>query len=204
MLIKEKKFFKPSKKTRELSILENLNMDSTISQSELGQKIDLSGAMVNSYLKHFKNDGLLTLKPVNGRCYVYELTGKGEELRKEWLGEYSAEIVQIYSALKSMVREKLKDLIDSGIKRIVLFGASETCEVVLSALQKSELKILAIIDNDSEKQGNFMQKMVISPPDILGSLEFEAVVITTFVHQQAIHNQLAPLVDKKKIKIVGL
>ncbi len=204
MSLKKKTFFQPSKQARILSLLDGVSINGDTSQSELGKKTGLSGAMVNSYLKQFQHDNLLILKPINGKNYTYELTPEGEKLRKNLLGEYCAEIVRIYTGFKDSVREKLLRLYTERITRIVLFGASETCEVVLSALQRTEFRILAIVDNDPDKQGEILQGMVVSPPDILQNIHFEAVIITTFAHQKEIQSQLEPLKDQKKFKTIGL
>lgn len=203
MFIKEKKFFKPSKQARILSLIEGLSTESGISQFELGRKVGLSGAMVNSYLKEFQKENLLALRPINGKSYAYELTPEGEKLRKNMLGEYSAETVQIYSGLKKTIRDKLTKQCRNN-NRLVLFGASETCEIVLSALQQCPYRILAIVDNDNKKHGDTCQGIVISPPAILDTLEFESVIITTFAHQQAIIEQLTSLANKKTFEIIGL
>lgn len=204
MDIQGKIFLQPGKQARILFLLENIKKDSRINQSSLGRRVGLSGAMVNSYIKQFTKDGLLTLKPLNGKSYAYELTPEGEEMRQNMLGEYSAEIVRIYSSLKGKIREKLKNLEDNGDKRVVLFGASETCEAVFSSLQETDLRILAVADNDPGKQGRIFRGFAVSPPHILKHIEFDAAIITTFAHQKAIRSQLETLLAQKKIKIVEL
>lgn len=204
MFLINKLFFKPSRESRRLAILENLRAEPGQSQSDLGQKTALSGAMVNKYLHECQQQGLLELQPVNGKSFRYELTRRGEEERQALLGQYLSEIVQVYSALKGNIRDKLAHLKASGVKSLVLFGASETCEVVLAALRNNSFRIVAIVDNDHAKHGQPFHQHVISHPAILEQIEFDAVVVTTFARQTEIIDQLQPLRTRKNFQITGL
>lgn len=198
MFLVDKHFLKPTKKSRILAILENLSIDSSISQSDMGHNTCLSGAMVNTYLKELKSKGSIELKPINGKSFKYDLTPAGEDQRCQYLGQYCAEIVQIYSALKKMIYEKLESLQSQGCVKLILFGASETCEVTISALKNLDCRILAIVDNDVNKQGEVFHGHVIYPPLILENISYHAVVITSFGRQAEIYDQLKMLSQKKK------
>lgn len=206
MFLINKKFLKPTKHSRVLAILENLTADSCISQHDMAQNTDLSGAMVNKYLKELSTNGLIELKPINGKSYSYEVTAAGEEERGNLLGQYCAEIVQIYSALKRMIETKLETLQTSGCTNIALFGASETCEVTIAALKNMNFKIMAIVDNDLHKQGSLFHGHIIHSPKILAALDLHAVVITSFGRQQEIFDQLRIMTEKikKPLQIIRL
>ena len=204
MILIDKTFFKPSKDSRILAILENLHNDSGLSQNKLGLQCGISSAMANKYLKDLQAQGLLTPKPVNGKSFRYELTPEGEEKRRYLLGEYSAEIVQIYSRLKQTIREKLAELASQKIRTMALFGASETCEVVLSAIKDSPFRVIALVDNDPGKQGKSFNGHIVSPPVVLENLHFDAMLITTFSHQQEIIKQMQSLQHTQGFTIIGL
>lgn len=190
MILIEKEFLKPTKKSRTLAILENLSLDSDVSQNDLSQDILLSSAMVNKYIKELREDGLIEFQPLDGKSIRYELTAAGQERRHHLLGQYCAEIVQIYTALKHMIATRLAPLQASRASNLVLFGASETCEVTISALKNLELRILAIVDNDREKQGRLFHGHVVYPPQVMENIPFDAVVITSFGRQDEIYRQL--------------
>jgi predicted transcriptional regulator len=191
-----KKFVKPTKDSRILAMLENLNINSCISQYDLAQKTELSGAMINVYLKELSAKGLIEQKPLNGKSYSYEITANGEAQRSSMLGEYCAEIVQVYSTLKRSIQAKLCALQTVSCKNIALFGASETCEVTIATLKNMHFRIMAIVDNDLEKQGTLFLGHVIYPPKILEALDLHAIIITSFGRQQEIYEQLQILLEK--------
>lgn len=204
MIAIRKRFFKPGKESRALSILEGVHACSRVSQSELGHKAGLSGAMVNKYVKELQDAGVLTLTPVNGKAYAYGLTPDGEQTRRNLLGQFCAEIVQIYSALKESVRAKIEPLREEGLLSLALFGASETCEVVLAALEGTPFRVVAIADNDPAKHGQSFRGHVVVPPQLLEKIPCQAVIITSFGRQDEIYEQLTALAVTKNLQIVRL
>lgn len=202
MLITEGMYLKPSKSTRVLAILEELKRDSSISQFELGRRLNLSGAMVNQYLKQLQENGLVEFLPVNGKSYRYTLTEEGRQSRREMFSDYSSETVRLYTTIKDFVLEQLHSLGEEGKRRLALFGASETCEVVLSALRDTDFKIMALLDNNSRKQGQLFNGHVVSSPSVLDHVNCDAVVITSFGKQAEIYEQLKPYAEKRGFQIV--
>lgn len=204
LLIADCEFIKPTRIARELFILETLALDSSLSQHKLGQSSFLSGAMVNQYLRALQDKGLIRFVPVGNKAYTYEPTEEGAALRRSMFAAYSGELVRLYSALKRCILEKVSCLESKGIQKIALFGASETCEVVLSALAESHLDVVAVVDNDPEKQGKMFKGHAICSPEVLQYLPIQAVVITSFGHQDEIYEQIAPLATGKGMEVMKL
>lgn len=202
MLITNGLYLKPSKSTRVLAILEELTRDSSLSQFELGKRLNLSGAMVNQYLKQLQESGLVEFLPVNGKSYRYTLTEQGRQSRREMFSDYSSETVRLYTTIKDFVLERLSLLREEGKERLALFGASETCEVVLSALRDTDFKVMILLDNDQQKQGQLFNGHVVSAPQVLDQVDCDAVVITSFGKQEEIYEQLKPYSEKRGFQIV--
>jgi len=205
MFLVNKTYYRPSKAARCLAILDTLAQDSQVSQSELGRRANLSGAMVNQYLKEMVDSQLIEYARVNGKSFRYLLTGEGEARRRAMFSNFSSETVQIYTALKTAVAHKLRSLKARGVVRLILFGASETCEIVLQALRAiGSFEIMALVDNDPAKAGKTLDGYVISPPVVLDSLRPQAVVITSFGCQEEIHGQLEELHEQHNVEIIRL
>lgn len=202
MLITDGHYLKPSKSTRVLAILDALSRDSSLSQFELGKQLNLSGAMVNQYLKQLQSTGLIEFLPVNGKSYRYALTEEGRRSRRQMFSDYSSETVRLYTTIKDFILDKLSGLKDQGKKRLALFGASETCEVVLSALRDTDFKVVLLLDNDKNKHGQIFNGHVVSAPHVLDQVDCDAVVITSFGKQDEIYEQLEPYSLKRGFQIV--
>ena len=200
----QKRFFKPGKESRMLSILDGIHGRARISQQEMGHKAALSGAMVNKYVKTLHQGGLITLTPVNGKSFSYGLTQEGESQRRAMLGQFCAEIVQVYSALKESIREKLAGLLDQGLTQVALFGAAETCQVVLAALEDTPFRVVAIIDNDPSKHGQAFRGHRVVSPSLLPTIPCQAVIISSFGRQDEIYGQLTAPAAARNLQIVRL
>jgi predicted transcriptional regulator len=203
-IIQEREYIKPSKVARMLAILDALVADSALSQQELGQYSGLSSAMVNQYLRELSAEGLVRYQPANGKSFHYVLTEKGTRLRRKMFATYSSELVRLYSSLKDSIREKLCHLKAKGCRKLVMFGADETCEVVLSAIRGGEFEVLAVVDNNPGKQGSVFCGHVVSPPAVLNDVICQAVVVTSYGCQDEICAQLEPLCTNKGMEIVRL
>lgn len=118
---------------------------------------------------------------------------------------FSSETVQIYTALKAAIVHKLANLKSRSLVKLVLFGASETCEIVLQALRATGgFEVMALVDNDPAKAGKTLGGHVISPPVVLDSLRPQAVVITSYGCQEEIHGQLRELYGQHNVEIIRL
>ncbi len=199
-----KQYYAPSKETWVLAILDALSRESELSQRDLARLLGISGAVVNQHLRELQARGFLVFEARNAKSYRYVLTPEGESLRGEMVSRCSSEAIHIYTALKRHVGERLHSLRDRGISKIAMFGASETCEVVLSALCDMPFKVMALVDNNAEKHGTLFHGHVVSPPRILESLDCQAVLITSFGRQGEIREQLLPLCRARGMEIVSL
>lgn len=205
MFLVNKTYYRPSKAARYLAILDTLAQDNQVSQNELGRRANLSGAMVNQYLKEMAETNLIEFERVNGKSYRYLLTDEGEARRRTMFSSFSSETVQIYTALKAAIVHKLANLKIRSLVKLVLFGASETCEIVLQALRATGgFEVMALVDNDPAKAGKTLGGHVISPPVVLDSLRPQAVVITSYGCQEEIHGQLRELYGQHNVEIIRL
>ena len=194
-------FFKPGKLSRNLSILQRLHENSYLTQKGLGEKVAMSSAMVNQYIKDLQELNLIFLESINGKQYVYQLTEQGEKERKKLQANYRAEIIRYYSKLKNEIRDKFTSL--SQEKATALFGANDTCEMVLSILNHDiSSKIVAIVDNKHENQGQNFHGYTVSPPEILLYLNFEILIFASFVQQEESRQQILSLQKDRDFEII--
>lgn len=199
-----KQYYAPSKDTWVLAILDALSQDCNLSQRDLAGRVGLSGAVINQRLRELQARKLLRFEIRNGKSYRYVLTPEGERLRGEMISRCTCEAIHIYTALKRHCRERLEWLWSRGIQKIAVFGAAETCEVLISALNGLPLRVMALVDNDTSKHGTVFHGYVISSPMVLGSVECQAVLIASFGRQTEIREQLVPLCRARGVEIVGL
>lgn len=184
------KYLLPTKEFRCLSLLHALYEEPAISQKNLGDSTHLSSAMVNNYIKQFRKEGLIKVTGNTNRNTRYHVTEAGHEVLTSLLLDYTAEIVQLYSSVKKEIVTILQGFSKEGIRYVVLYGAAETAEIVYSAIKETGLHVVGIVDNDPAKWGAIFNSVIISPPEELNAMVFDAVVIASFGKQEEIYQSI--------------
>lgn len=205
MFFQGKDYIRPSKKLRLLSVVQALTENERLSQTQLARFSRTSSAMVNQYLAELHREGMVQFAPVNRKSFAYKLTDKGQEARRSMLEQYCAEMVRGFASIKELVRRRLEPLAARHAEgaptpsalaplRLALFGAAETGEVVLAALEGTPFAVTLVVDNDEAKHGATFHGHTVQPPAALlaepGLLAVDAVVVASFAHQRAIQQQL--------------
>jgi len=195
-------FLTPTKEFRRLSILSAVHHHPHVSQHKIAAQTNLSSAMVNSYIKTLTDQGFITTKNRNQRDFNYFLTKTGEELLSSLLMRYSAEIVQFYSGAKREIRQRLSGILNrSPGTKVVLYGASDTCEIVLQTLLDfPDAEVVGIVDGELEKQGRTLRDHTVLAPDAILGCNANLVLITSFAKQDEIYKDIVHL-EKDGIKI---
>ena len=83
-------------------------------------------------------------------------------------------------------RHRLHQLYEAGIKRIVVFGAAETGELINSAVQATPLQIVGWVDNDVAKHQRAFGELTVSSPDHIEHYSPDAVLIASSAKPDAI------------------
>lgn len=193
-------FFLPTKNFRYLSVLLAIHHNSDISQHGIAEEVGMSSAMVNGYVKEMKsNDHLLVINK-NARDKNYQLTENGKVVLMEHLMNCSAEIVHLYSKAKVELIEKLKSVgAGNNNIRVILFGGSDTAQMVVSALELiPNYQIISIVDNNEALWGKSIGGYEIQDPETMRTHDFDCVIIATFAKQNEIYQSLKFLEQENK------
>ncbi|MBN1103521.1 MAG: winged helix-turn-helix transcriptional regulator [Deltaproteobacteria bacterium] len=192
-------FHTPATKLRRLSVLMAIHDSPRLSQHKIARITRLSSSMVNNYIKKLEKEGLIQITGNTNRTQGYHLTPAGHGDLFALILEYSAEIIQLYSAAKKQVAERLHRFHAEGIRSIALFGAAETAEVVHAALKDTPLTVTGIVDSDPVKQGSHFNGFIIQEPSRLTEMKADAVLITSFARQEEIHRCIQAVVGNEVI-----
>ena len=160
------------------------------SQHLIAQKSHLSSSMVNIYIKELKQAGLITVSGKTNRTTEYHLTPEGQKKLFQDFISFSSEAVQIYAGVKREIIRLLKRYETNGIRTVVLYGASDTAEVVASAIPHTRLVVIGIVDGDRTKQGHIFNGTLIQAPEAISQIDPDAVLITSFARQDEIYNNI--------------
>ena len=203
--LEQSSFFLPTKEFRELSILLTVLHEPNLSQQAIASKTDLSGSMVNGYIRELTKNSLIAVEARNKRDKLYKLTEAGRRKLMNSLMNCSAEIVQLYSQAKTEIINKLKEhLLGNGSMRLVLYGGADTAQLVNNALEQfPHVHIAAIVDNDASKWGVRIGNHVIQSPLVLENVMIDCIIISSFARQNEIYTFIKKY-EEQGIKIIRL
>jgi FlaA1/EpsC-like NDP-sugar epimerase len=131
------------------------------------------------------------------------VTAKGRDRLTVLMSGYSKEIARLYSIAKLEIEKRLGQLYAQGVKRVVLFGAAETGELVYSAAKATPMKIVGVVDNDVMKHRQLFGEISVTSPDTIESFHPDAVLIASSGDAEEILKQLDPL-SQKGLAVVTL
>lgn len=122
---------------RDLTILENVFRESSISQRDLAKKTGLSLGLINALMKTFIQDGLIAVSHLNKKKVKYQLTPKGVLLLTHRNYQQTMEALRTCALFRQNVESLVKDLKSSGVERVSLHGDGEIRDFVISLLKDS-------------------------------------------------------------------
>lgn len=173
------------------------------SQHVIAEKSHLSSSMVNIYIKELKQAGLITVSGNTNRTTEYHLTPTGQKKLFQDFISFSSEAVQIYASVKRKIIRLLKRYETNGIRTVVLYGASDTAEIVASAIPHTRLVVIGIVDGDPAKQGQIFNGTLIQTPEAISQIDPDAVLITSFARQDEIYSNIEAIMGDN-IKVITL
>lgn len=185
-----RRFLEFSKEWKELFVLHHLVSSPRVTQREVAEEIKVSPTMVNNYLAALEAQGLIEKEPVDGRSFKYQLTPRGSEHYRQTMVEYLRELFRLFSASKEMMARELQKFYQCGLKKVVFYSAGEVTALLLDCLEETDLHLLAIVDDDPQKQHRRFHGYEVISRDELANLDFDAVIITTYRYREEIRAQL--------------
>ena len=196
-------FFKPTPLYKEFMILDLIEKNKNITQREIADQIGVAVSMVNNYLDVYEQKGYIKRKYLSTKTVEYFVTKKGLERRKVLNIGYLKASQNLYNSAKENIEQFLRQVEKKGFKNILLYGAGEVAELILQVLLEEEklcIDVLAVIDDDSNKQGNYIMNIpIISFYNIVDN-KFDGILISSDEHNSKIKYKLINSgMDVKKI-----
>lgn len=194
--------FKPSPQYKELMILSMIASNDEVSQRMIASKLNISLAMVNSYLidaemkKYIKTDN-------KNKRVKYLITKKGEERIRVLNINLLRSSLDVYNSAKVECEKFLTVIENKGFKNILFYGAGEVAEIMLYVINNgnSNINVKAVIDDDVNKQGTkFVNLPIISLSKVKDYENIDGILVSSYTNVDAINKNLSDFgYDKTKI-----
>jgi DNA-binding MarR family transcriptional regulator len=171
--------FRPPQEMRELELLQELEKNPIISQRELSHKFGIALGVTNACLKRMVRRGWIRITGFNHHKIGYYLTPKGVAEKAKLTLHMVSWTVQHYSALKDIIGEKLLEMQDMGVERIVFYGVSDEMEVAYVSLKGSNMELAGIVEDEENWRPIKIFGFDVKKLDQLIEMAPDAVLITS-------------------------
>lgn len=187
----------PNEKRVVLGILEAVASERAHSQRHLAAELGVAVGLVNAYLRRCVLKGLLKVRKVPARRYVYYLTPKGFSEKSRLTLEYLAVSLSFFRQARADCADVFRSMRGVGIKRVVLLGATDLAEISVICALESGIKIVAVVDLEAAGGMLAGHKTVGSLSAVAGS--FDAIVIATLVECEAAAREAVRFANGMKV-----
>jgi DNA-binding MarR family transcriptional regulator len=192
-MMSDKSFFKPTNLHKEYMILDLIEKNKDITQRELASHLGIAVSMVNLLLNIIEVEGLIKRIKYTSKTVEYILTKKGIERRKLLNIMYLSSSQKLYKSAKENIEDFLFQIKNKGYFNLLLYGAGEVCELLISTINSNEdlcLTCKAIIDDDTFKLGKNLLGIPIIGLSEIELYENDALLISSYKHKDSILNNL--------------
>lgn len=187
------KFLIPTQIFKELLILDYISNNQDVTQRGISHNCNIAVSMVNQYLTELERKGMISKKYISPKNISYMVSSNGIKRLKYLSILYLHETQKLYNNAKSSIIDFLISITNLSVYRIVLYGAGEVAEIIIQTIITSHipnLVILAVIDDDIEKQNKKLLGVDIVSKDILNSVSTDGIIITSYKDSNQILEKL--------------
>lgn len=191
--IKEIRFLTPTSEFKELTILQHIENNEDTTQKELADMVNAAPSMINVYINAYEEKGYIEREYISSKVVKYKITSDGIRRKNFLLITYLHELMKLYKLAKENIERFIKDLENRGYKNILLYGAGEVAETILSVIRDREnikLNIVALIDDDLSLQNKKLMGYGIIPLEEARNHNHDAIVITSYTYEDSIRSRL--------------
>ena len=187
------KYFSPTSKLKELLLLQHIEKKPDTTQHEIASVMGGAPSMVNVYIDRFEASGYLIRDYKSVKTVYYNITPEGVK-RKNYLAiTYFHELLELYRLAEESVENFLLRLEEKGYINVLVYGAGEVAETIVGVIKRridKQLKVLAFIDDDKDKQGKSLLGYKIISREEINEYQHDGIVITSYTFEDEITKRL--------------
>ena len=191
--------FKQTKKSVErnvlISLLNKAQNEEIFSQKLIAKSIGIAVGIINLYIRRCVDKGLIKIKNVPNRRYIYYLTPKGFEEKTRLVAQYLTDSFSFFKKSKKDF-ELLFRKCKNKSKNIAIVGNGDLIELALIVAKADKIKINFIFSQGTNK------KSILGTP-VTNSLnqlsKVDTIIFAEYLKPQKLYDLLKKKFPKKNI-----
>ena len=117
-------------KNHEYALLNEIALDSTVTQAGLSTRLGIAVGSVNWYIKRLIQRGWVKASHLDRTRLKYDLTPEGMSVFSQRALLYARDSLKVYSNLRNKAKALIVELRDEGIKQVYLDGNDEAMDIL--------------------------------------------------------------------------
>ncbi|MEI6093679.1 MAG: winged helix-turn-helix transcriptional regulator [bacterium] len=185
----------------EHGILDLIDKDGRVTQTELSRSLRVSIGLVNAYLKNLVNKGYVKVSNVKSSTIKYMLTPEGLAQKYHLTRTYMAHSLDYYRKIKVAVEHRIIKLKLEEVRTVVFVGSGEIAEIMYLYLGDTKIKLLEVFDDIENGNEKMFFGYKVKPINELGEYiknkDVDKVLLNYFEEIERIEN----VIKSNKINI---
>jgi DNA-binding MarR family transcriptional regulator len=169
-------------------LLATVESEGRVSQRQLSAQLGVALGLVNMYVKRCVKKGLIKVRNVPSRRYMYYLTPQGFSEKARLTAEFLAFSFTSFREARSQCSALMDDVVARGWQSIVLMGASDIAEIAILCALERGITVAAVVDEGVTKP-NIIGVAVVPKLDAL-SRPCDGFIITGIQDAQPLYDEV--------------
>ena len=187
-------FTQPGRDRRRYDVLRQISHDPTRSQHAIAAEVGLSAAAVNRYIHEMIEQGLVQTVGNTNKTTQYHLTADGRaELARLERAQVES-LLGFSHELRAVIADTLRVWHRERMRGVVVAGANFNGGLICLVAESVELPVLALIDLNAQRHGEWFLGHVIQSPRVLEAGSWEGCGLMSLgadKREETVLNQLA-------------
>lgn len=204
-MTKDNSLVKEAEALREMRTLEAIEANPYVSQREMAANLGVALGIANACVHTLARKGMIKIRGENNRSVTYHITKKGVGHKSTLAMQWTLNTVDFYREARVRVSATLSSLAASGVKRLVLWGASELAEIAYIAARPVGIEIVGVVGDPESYIKDSLVEVPIGGEELLVSVKPDAIAITLLQPTDeiiAVRDEICALVPG--LRVVGI
>lgn len=184
-----------------LEILKAVESDGHLTQRDLARRLGVALGLANSYLRRCARKGLIKVRQVPAKRYLYYLTPKGFAEKSRLTTAYLKVSFDFYRLASTTCGEAFAACRAAGGRRAMLAGVSELAEIATLRAAEEGIELVAVYDAGSTHT-RFAGLPVVAR--IEDSPSFDHCILTDLVKPVERHSELIKALGTDRTVVPGV
>jgi len=177
----------------EHGILDLIEQDGRVTQTELSRSLRVSIGLVNAYLKNLVNKGYVKVSNVKSSTIKYMLTAEGLSEKYRLTRSYMNKSLEFYRHIKQAVESRIIRLKLEEVRSVVFVGTGDVAEIMHLYLGDTKIELLDVFEAEvlsNKKFFDYQVKDLNELPAYVKNHKVDKILINFFEDIEEIEKRL--------------